>query len=175
MPREKERIEYSMKKLEDEWARYKNMDPADRGDNALLKSVVRAYRGDFLALLIYNILTTLTIFSGPLLIKKLIEYVKTGNTSSKLVWESFTSLSYNTEYGLFLVLLLILSQGLNYLMAEHIKYRETIVSTLSSNSLIAMIYKKSLRLSPATNRRFKSGDLITFVQVDVNKMSFMSS
>ena len=36
-----------------------------------------------------------------------------------------------------------------------------------------MIQQKCLRMSPATNKRFKSGDLITFIQVDVNKLNFL--
>ena len=36
-----------------------------------------------------------------------------------------------------------------------------------------MIQHKCLRLSAATNKRFKSGDLITFIQVDVNKLNFL--
>ena len=36
-----------------------------------------------------------------------------------------------------------------------------------------MIQRKCLKLSPATNKRFKSGDLITFIQVDVNKLNFL--
>ena len=39
--------------------------------------------------------------------------------------------------------------------------------------MIGLIYEKTLRLSPATNKKFKSGDLITFIQVDVNKLNFL--
>ena len=47
------------------------------------------------------------------------------------------------------------------------------VGTLTSSALVGLIYEKTLKISQATNKRFKSGDLLTFIQVDVNKLTFL--
>ena len=36
----------------------------------------------------------------------------------------------------------------------------------STNALMAMVYKKQLRVSNATNKKFDSGQIINFVQTD---------
>ena len=77
------------------------------------------------------------------------------------------------QYGMFLVAILVLSQGITYFVQEHISYEQNMKSSLISNTLVGMIQEKCLKLSPATNKRFKSGDLITFIQVDVNKLNFL--
>jgi ABC-type transport system involved in cytochrome bd biosynthesis fused ATPase/permease subunit len=45
----------------------------------------------------------------------------------------------------------------------------------STNSLIALIYEKQLKLSSATNKVFSQGEIITFVQVDAQKMIYLTS
>ncbi len=44
-----------------------------------------------------------------MLVKKLIDFIKKGEISWKLSWDPVTGLSFSTEYGLFLVLLLVVS------------------------------------------------------------------
>ena len=45
----------------------------------------------------------------------------------------------------------------------------------SCNALIGMIYKKQLRVSSATNKLFNQGEVVTFVQVDAQKMNMLSA
>ena len=40
----------------------------------------------------------------------------------------------------------------------------------SSNALIQMLYKKNLKISPATNKIYSSGEIINLVQVDCQKL-----
>ena len=107
--------------------------------------------------------------------KKLIDFIKKGKCPWDFEWTPISGelLSRDSEYGLLLVLALIFSQGFTYILSEHISYRKSVTSVRLSNALIAIIYDKILKLSPATNKKFKSGDLITFIQVDVNKLHFL--
>jgi hypothetical protein len=59
------------------------------------------------------------------------------------------------------VVLLVSSQGFTYFLQEHINFAKSVSSAQIIHSLIALMYEKSLRLSPATNKKFKPGDLIT--------------
>ena len=40
------------------------------------------------------------------------------------------------------------------------------IGVKSSNALVAMIFRKQLKLSPATNKAFSMGEVVNFVQVD---------
>ena len=40
------------------------------------------------------------------------------------------------------------------------------VGAKSTNALIGVVYEKQLRISPATNKIFSNGEIVTFVQVD---------
>ena len=108
-----------------------------------------------------------------MLVKKLIDFIKRGEISWKLSWDPITGLSFTTEYGLFSVLLLVLSSGVTFIVEEHITFSQEITSNFICNAVVGLIYEKTLRLSPASNKKFKSGDLITFIQVDVNKLNFL--
>lgn len=49
------------------------------------------------------------------------------------------------------------------------------IGAKSTNALIGLIYEKQFKLSPATNKIFTNGEIITFVQVDSNKLYFLSA
>ena len=44
----------------------------------------------------------------------------------------------------------------------------------ASNALISLIYEKSLRISSATNKNYKKGDIVNFISVDAKKLVFLS-
>ena len=39
-----------------------------------------------------------------------------------------------------------------------------------TNALVALIYEKQFKISTATNKRFSSGEMVNFVQVDAMKL-----
>jgi len=61
------------------------------------------------------------------------------------------------------------------LLQENIAYRSNMIGAWSTNALIGLIYEKQFKLTPATNKVFTNGEIITFVQVDANKLYFLSS
>jgi len=52
---------------------------------------------------------------------------------------------------------------------------QAFLGTKSTNALIGFIYEKLLKLSAATNKNFTNGEIITFVQVDAQKLQYLSS
>lgn len=57
-----------------------------------------------------------------MIIKKLIDFIKKGEISWKLNWVPITGLSFSTEYGLFLVFILVVSQGITFIVDENITF-----------------------------------------------------
>ena len=70
------------------------------------------------------------------------------------------------QYGITLALILVVSQGLSYILQENINFKQNLLGAKSTNALIALIYEKQLRISAATNKNFSNGEILTFVQVD---------
>ncbi len=73
-----------------------------------------------------------------------------------------------------LVVTLVLTQGLSYIIIEHLKLYQRMIGVKSTNALIAMIYEKQLRVTTATNKKFSSGEMINFIQVDAVKMQLLA-
>jgi len=74
-----------------------------------------------------------------------------------------------------LVLALVISQATAYFIMEHINYFSVMLGVRSQNALTGLIYRKQFLLSQATNKEFNQGKIINFVQVDVGKMTMLSS
>jgi len=105
----------------------------------LFKCLIRTFWKEVTWLIFLNVLTTVLSLVGPYIIKKLIDYVKTGKCPKEFMWAPMTNFSQPKEYGLILVALLILTQGITYFVQEHISFEQTLRSTLISNALIGMI------------------------------------
>jgi ABC-type transport system involved in cytochrome bd biosynthesis fused ATPase/permease subunit len=48
------------------------------------------------------------------------------------------------------------------------------IGVKSTNAMIALIYAKQFKITSSTNKRFSSGELTNFVQVDANKLALLS-
>lgn len=49
------------------------------------------------------------------------------------------------------------------------------IGSKSTNALVGLIYEKNMRISSATNKQFQQGEIVTFVQVDAEKMQYIAS
>lgn len=145
-----EGVDDYLTRLRQVWTMHAEEDDEIRNENALYLSVVRAFWPNYIKLMLASIISALLQISGPFLIKKLIDFVKTGKSAFN--WEPVSSFAQETEYGLLLVLALVLSQGITYFVQEHTSYQKMVTSTQISHALIALVCEKILKLSPATNR-----------------------
>jgi hypothetical protein len=156
------------------WSDILRESPAVPSPNALNRAIQKAFRVQIFTLTILNAVTTLLNLLGPLLIKALIEYVKTGEIQNDLKWvHDLMGISSGTEYAYILVAFLVLSQGFSYFLRQHVKFHEELMSAVCSATLTSLIHEKILKVSPSTNKTFKSGELMTFVSVDAQKASFV--
>ena len=83
------------------------------------------------------------------MIKRLIEFIQ---DEEEDMWN-----------GIGFVSILVATQGLQYVIVDHIDYYQRMIGVKSTNALISMIYKKSLKVSNATNKKFGSGEIVNFV------------
>lgn len=89
---------------------------------------------------ILNLIVTGLEIASPFLIKRTIEFIQDPEEN---VW-----------IGISLITALVISQSILYVIVDHIDYYQRIIGVKSTNALISMIYKKSLKVSNATNKRF---------------------
>ena len=61
-----------------------------------------------------------------------------------------------------------------YLISEHLDFRQRMIGVKSTNAMISLIYQKQLKISSSGNKKFSQGELVNFVQVDAQKMQFIS-
>ena len=139
------------------WNYYKH----SRSKYSMFKAVLRAYRYEYIVAILWSFVVATLQLSSPFLLRKVIVFIRNQED------DTFT--------GIMLVLLLSLTQGLAYLISEHINFYATMTGCISTNAMIAMIYDKTFKISSATNKKFSQGQLVNFVQVDALKLQFLST
>ena len=68
----------------------------------------------------------------------------------------------------------MLSQGISYMIKEHLTLYQRMTGIKSTNAIIALILDKQFKISAATNKTFSAGEMVNFVQVDAMKLNFLS-
>ena len=106
-------------------------------------------------------------FASPFLILKLVAFIKDGDSSPELTWE-------NVRPGVIYSGILCGTQVLSYVIGEHMSYYNVLTGRRSSNAVIAFIYQKYSSISSATNKDFSSGQIVNFVQVDAQRLFWIS-
>lgn len=99
-------------------------------------------------------------YAAPLLVSMIIEFFKDPEGE--------------VTYGFKLLGVLICSQFIAYVVNEQMCFYQYQLGIKSSNALISMIYQKQLRLSGATNKKFGSGQIANFIQVDAYMITRMT-
>lgn len=61
------------------------------------------------------------------------------------------------QYGLTLALLLVLSQFVAFMVEEYTQFKAQEIGAKAMNTLGGLVYLKQLKVSPSTNKDFKSG------------------
>lgn len=98
---------------------------------------------------------------------ELTNYIANGDSDPELTWE-------NAKTGVYYSIALIVSQLISYGLSEHMTFRNVTTGRRSSNAVIAFIYQKYSRISSATNKDFSSGQIVNFVQVDAQRLYWIS-
>lgn len=153
--REKERVESDLAKVKEHYDEYIRIGEK----NALLYSIWKAFASDISVQFVLGTLNAIFAFGSPFIIIFLTNFIADGDTDPALTWE-------NVRLGVLYAGLLVGTQLIGYCISEHMSYFNVITGRRSSNAIIAFIYQKYSKISPATCKGFSSGQIVNFVQVD---------
>lgn len=106
-------------------------------------------------------------FASPFLVLKLTDFISEGDLDLPLTWS-------NVRDGVIYSGALCGTQLFAYCLSEHISYFNVLTGRRSSNAVIAFIYQKYSKISSATNKDFSSGQIVNFVQVDAQRLYWIS-
>lgn len=82
--------------------------------------------------------------------------------------------TYPLWKAMMFVVLIFVTQVLSKLILENAKFYQLNLGAKASQALGALVYCKTLRTSPATNKKYKKGDIVNFIQVDAKKLIFLA-
>jgi ABC-type multidrug transport system fused ATPase/permease subunit len=99
---------------------------------------------------------------SPIFLKEIMTYVE-DDTDSYPKWKA-----------IMFVVMVFLSQVLSKLIFENARFYQLSLGAKTSQALGALVYCKTLKISSATNKSFKKGDIVNFLQVDAKKMIFLA-
>ncbi|XP_067139263.1 multidrug resistance-associated protein 1-like [Centruroides vittatus] len=126
-------------------------------------SIVRAlFRGFWFALLLGTILEflySLVRFIPPLLINNMIDFVVNDDPTWK---------------GYFYTFLLFLSSLLSNFTINHLVYYMVVTAIQVKSALISAVYRKSLKISSSTRRKYTVGELVNLMAVDAERLFQLS-
>lgn len=80
----------------------------------------------------------------------------------------------NKSQGFLFISLIILTQIVSNFITVHVGMMQNKMAINACHSLISIVYQKTLKLSTATNKKYKRGDIINFCSVDSWSLIFMS-
>ena len=111
--------------------------------------------------------SSILTFASPWLILELTNFIKDGENNPDLTWE-------NVSTGVYYSIALCVTQIISFFLQEHVSYYNVLTGRRSSNAVIAFIYQKYSSISAATNKDFSSGQIVNFVQVDAQRLFWIS-
>ena len=123
-------------------------------------TLIISYKGELLLLILYNLIRWVILIAQPLLVIQILSYMQNSAENSKGI-----------AYGLFLVIFYNVLDIISSLISDQCDFIQSTISVNSKHGIIAMIYDKVLRISRTTNKDFTKGEIINFINVDVEKIS----
>ena len=149
----------------------------------MFRVVFTAFKWEYISMLFWNFFRQGLNLTVPFIIKYFTIYLQTGENylhGSFDFWDfsktkNFEWLTEGKQYAIFLSCILVVFQIISFLVEKYIDFVQTMIGSRSTGALIAMIYKKQLRLSSATNKEFRQGQIINFIQTDANKLQWLST
>lgn len=133
--------------------------------NVLFRTIFTAYKWQYINVLFWNIFRQCLNLTAPFIIKYFTIYLQTGKNGLQGTFDfwDFSKTPYlewltaPIQYAIFLSAVLILFQTLNFLIEKRVDFVQTMLGARSTGALITLIYKKQLKLSSASNKKFEQG------------------
>jgi len=82
--------------------------------------------------------------------------------------------TYPIERAIMFVVLTFISQFFCRIIFENARFYQLSLGAKATHSLGSLVYAKTLRISSATSKEYKKGDIINFIQIDSKKLIFLA-
>lgn len=110
---------------------------------------------------LFNLMTTMLDLSIPFYLKEVMSYLQDDSGDQ------------DRSKALLFVGLILLTSIFFRISRENLTFYQQKLGAKASQALTGLIYNKILKISSATNKLHKKGDIITFIQVDSRKLLFL--
>ena len=104
------------------------------------------------------------IIAQPVLVLLILDYIQDSSSYDGGIY-----------YGLGLVILYNLIGILANLIGDQSDFIQAVIGINAKHGVIGMVYDKVLKTSQSTNKKFSQGEIINFINVDVEKVTNVSS
>ncbi|KAF9398979.1 hypothetical protein BGZ94_005842, partial [Podila epigama] len=156
------RTEHSYKRLNSKWQERVAEAEAKGVKAGLLMTVFKAYGWSWTPIIIYRIAASSMAFVLPELLKQLLAFIDTYRRDSPKAPQP-VGLGIILSFGMFLTSILASCFMAQFFLAATNRGIEI------RTALIAMVYRKSLRLSNASKRKWTSGEITNHMSVDAER------
>jgi ABC-type bacteriocin/lantibiotic exporter with double-glycine peptidase domain len=127
----------------------------------LFKTVIKRFKWKLCRLFFLNLLSAGGDAVVPLFLKEIMYYIENGESNEEL-WRAVI-------FVIFMVVIIFLSRFIK----EQLSFMQTKLGSQGSQALTGLIYSKVMKISNATNKKYKKGNIISFIQVDAPKIAFL--
>ena len=135
-----------------------------RSNNPILRSLISTYSKELWIILLFSFVRWIIIILQPILVILILEYIQNPIQSDRGIY-----------YGLGLVIFYNVIDIVSNLIGEQSDFIQALVGINAKHGIIGIIYDKILKISQSTNKRFSQGEIINFINVDVEKVTNISS
>ena len=145
-------VETQHSRLEENFNKYRH----EKG-TFIFKALSKTYMREFMAAFFINFLVVWCNISIPILINLIVQFMQ--NENDEEIW-----------VGILYIAIFIFASSSSRILEEQANFLQDILGDKAFSSMISLIYNKTLKLSPATNKEFSQGEIINFIQVDSEKL-----
>jgi ABC-type bacteriocin/lantibiotic exporter with double-glycine peptidase domain len=110
---------------------------------SLIWSWLTVFKADFIKVFALTLCLSGLNIAAPILVNMIMRYLAEQNP--------------DTLYGFQLLGLLAVTQLLAYVLTQHIFFLQVLIGAKSSNTLVAIIYRKLSKVTPSTNKNLDPG------------------
>jgi len=143
--------------LEENWSLVQN-----KKGHALFNTVIKTYKWKLSRLLFFNLIASVCDAVMPFFLREIMSYIEDEDESTD-----------GLPRALIFVSLMIFTLLFARILRENLAFMQLKIGVQASQALTAMVYSKIMRVSSATNKVYKKGDIISFIQVDAPKVTFL--
>ena len=135
-----------------------------KSNNPIFRALIATYSKELWTIFTYSFVKWIMIIAQPVLVLLILDYIQDSSSYDGGIY-----------YGLCLVILYNIIGILANLIGDQSDFIQAVIGINAKHGVIGMVYDKVLKTSQSTNKKFSQGEIINFINVDVEKVTNVSS